>query len=71
MVPREQIEDCIQNVCATLGQYLYHEKFAEVIFNDIGKLRINKKKSKFCFFNSFLSELDNTGRLAQTFQNVS
>ncbi|CAH8624349.1 unnamed protein product [Schistosoma intercalatum] len=69
LVPREQIEDCIQNVCATLGQYLYHEKFAEVIFNDIGKLRINKKKSKFCFFNSFLSELDNTGRLAQTFQN--
>ncbi|RTG90377.1 uncharacterized protein DC041_0012351, partial [Schistosoma bovis] len=69
LVPREQIEDCIHNVCATLGQYLYHEKFAEVIFNDIGKLRINKKKSKFCFFNSFLSELDNTGRLAQTFQN--
>ncbi|CAH8644186.1 unnamed protein product [Schistosoma curassoni] len=69
LVPREQIEDCIQNVCATLGQYLYHEKFAEVIFNDIGKLRINKKKSKFCFFNSFLSELDNTGKLAQTFQN--
>ncbi|CAI2734466.1 unnamed protein product [Schistosoma spindalis] len=69
LVSREQIEDCIQNVCATLGQYLYYEKFAEVIFNDIGKLRINKKKSKFCFFNSFLSELDNTGRLAQTFQN--
>ncbi|CAH8672329.1 unnamed protein product [Schistosoma rodhaini] len=69
LVPREQIEDCIQNVCVTLGQYLYHEKFAEVIFNDIGKLRINKKKSKFCFFNSFLSELDNTGRLVQTFRN--
>ncbi|CAH8590318.1 unnamed protein product [Schistosoma turkestanicum] len=67
--PREQIEDCVQSVCVTLSQYLYHEKFAEVIFNDIGKLRINNKKSKFCFFNGFLSELDNTGRLAQTFQN--
>nr|CAX72919.1 hypotheticial protein [Schistosoma japonicum] len=71
LIPREQIEGCIENVCVTLGQYLYLEKFAEIIFNDIGKLRIHKGKSKFCFFSSFLNELDNTGRLAQSFQNVS
>ncbi|KAH8865721.1 Coiled-coil domain-containing protein [Schistosoma japonicum] len=69
LIPREQIEGCIENVCVTLGQYLYLEKFAEIIFNDIGKLRIHKGKSKFCFFSSFLNELDNTGRLAQSFQN--
>ncbi|CAH8876213.1 unnamed protein product [Trichobilharzia szidati] len=68
-IPREQIEECIQNVYTTLNQYLYHDKFVEIVFNDIGKLRINKRKAKFCFFNNFLSELDSSGKLAQTYCN--
>nr|CAH8875624.1 unnamed protein product [Trichobilharzia regenti] len=68
-LPREQIEECIQNVYTMLNQCLHHDKFVEIVFNDIGKLRINKRKAKFCFFNNFLIELDSSGKLAQTYCN--
>ncbi|CAH8462896.1 unnamed protein product [Dicrocoelium dendriticum] len=68
---REAVEDCLHHVLATIHHGIHTNQVVEILFNDIGQLRISNNKVKFRFFNSFLLELDNTGTLINAMRYVS
>ncbi|CAL8102499.1 unnamed protein product [Calicophoron daubneyi] len=67
--PKHRIEKCLDEVLFTVNQYLHQEKAIEILFTDIGWLRIDKRRAKFRFFRSFLLEFEKSGALIQALKN--
>ena len=68
---RDTVESCVREIINAVTRALGARRNVELLFAGIGRLSIREMKVKMKFFKEFVNELDGSGRLMDSLQNVS
>jgi len=68
---RDTVESCVREILNAVQRAIGARKNVELSFNGIGKLSIRDSKVKMKFFKEFINQMDGSGKLLDSMQNVS
>ena len=68
---RDTMETCIREILNAVQRAIGAKRHVELTFSGIGKLSIRDSKVKMKFFKEFITQMDGSGKLLDSLQNVS
>lgn len=68
---RDTVENCVREILNAVQRAVGAKKNVELTFSGIGKLSIRDSRVKMKFFKEFINQMDGSGKLLDSMQNVS
>ena len=68
---RDTVENCVREILGAAQRAVGSRRNVELNFTGIGKLTIRDSKVKMKFFKEFINQMDGSGQLLDSLQNVS
>jgi len=67
---RDTVESCVKEILGAVSRAIAAKKNVELTFTGIGRLSVRESKVKMRFYKEFINQMDGTGKLMATMQNV-
>lgn len=68
---RDTVESCVKEVLGAISRAVGNKRNVELTFAGVGKLSIRESKVKMRFYKEFITQMDGSGKLIGSMQNVS
>lgn len=68
---RDTVENCVKEILGAVSRAVGAKKNVELTFTGIGRLSLRDCKVKMRFYKEFINQMDGTGKLISSMQNVS
>jgi hypothetical protein len=65
------VESCVREILGAVQRAIGSKRNVELNFSGIGKLSIRDSKVKMKFYKDFINQMDGSGKLLDSMQNVS
>ena len=67
---RDTVESCVREIVGSVGRAVGAKRNVELSFSGIGRLQIRDSRVKMRFYKDFISQMDGSGDLLDSMQNV-
>ena len=68
---RDTVESCVREILGAVSRAVNGKKNVELTFTGIGRLTVRDARVKMRFYKEFINQMDGTGKLLDSMQNVS
>ena len=68
---RDTVESCVREILGSVNRTANTRKNVELVFSGIGRLSIRDSKVKMRFYKEFINQMDGSGKMLDSMQNVS
>lgn len=68
---RDTVENCVREILGAVQRAIGSKRNVELNFAGIGKLSIRDSRVKMKFYKDFINQMDGSGKLLDSMQNVS
>lgn len=68
---RDTVENCVREILGAVSRGVSGKKNVELTFTGIGRLTVRDSRVKMRFYKEFINQMDGTGKLLDSMQNVS
>lgn len=68
---RDTVENCVREILNAVQRAVGAKKNVELTFSGIGRLSIRDSRVKMKFYKDFINQMDGSGKLLDSMQNVS
>jgi hypothetical protein len=68
---RDTVETCVREIIGTVSRAINSKRNVELAFSGIGRLTIRDARVKMRFYKEFINQMDGTGKLLDSMQNVN
>lgn len=68
---RDTVESCVKEILGSVNRTVNTRKNVELVFSGIGRLSIRDSKVKMRFYKEFINQMDGSGKMLDSMQNVS
>lgn len=68
---RDTVENCVREILGSVQRAVGNKRNVELNFIGIGKLTIRDSRVKMKFYKEFINQMDGSGKLLDSMQNVS
>ena len=68
---RDTVETCVREIISSVSRALAARRNVELSFSGIGRLQIRDSRVKMKFYKEFITQMDGSGDLLSSMQNVS